>query len=55
MEVLRVLQRNGGFKNIQLSSEPECTAHLFWHSKMGKRVAQGYRKPSLTVTWIRAT
>ena len=54
MEALQVLQKNGGFENIQLSPEPERAAHLFRHSKMVKRVAQGYTKPSLTVIWIQA-
>lgn len=54
MEALQVLQKNGGFKNTQLSPEPECAARLFQHRKMVNRVAQGYTKPSLTVIWIQA-
>lgn len=53
-EALQVLQKNGGFKNIQLPPEPECGARLFQHSKMVKGVAQGYTKPTLTVIWIQA-
>lgn len=55
MGALPVLQKNGGFKNLQLFPEPGCAAHLFWHNKMAKRVAQGYTKPFLTVIWIQAS
>lgn len=54
MEALQVLQKNGGFENTQLSPEPERAARSFQHSKLVKRVAQGYTKPSLAVVWIRA-